>query len=186
MPSRKTGRKAGYVGGPFGPFIQEFVTYLKEAGLGQSQIWKLGRVAKEVLIWLPSSSRRGSCWWRSCRRRRCSSPTWPAPLIPVPVAHGEGRAVFADPGDVDRVEGAGLVVLRYVTPAGDVASRYPDNPNGSANAITGLTTRDGRVTILMPHPERVFRTVQNSWHPREWGEDGPWLRMFRNARRWID
>ena len=107
-------------------------------------------------------------------------------VIPVPVAHGEGRAVFADPGDVDRVEGAGLVVLRYVTPAGDVASRYPDNPNGSANAITGLTTRDGRVTILMPHPERVFRTVQNSWHPREWGEDGPWLRMFRNARRWID
>ena len=59
------------------------------------------------------------------------------------------------------------------------------NPNGSPQGITGLTTPDGRFTILMPHPERVFRTVQNSWHPEDWGEDGPWMRMFRNARRWV-
>ena len=63
-----------------------------------------------------------------------------------------------------------------------MAERYPDNPNGSPLGITGLTTADGRVTILMPHPERVFRAVQNSWHPEDWDEDGPWMRMFRNAR----
>jgi phosphoribosylformylglycinamidine synthase len=63
--------------------------------------------------------------------------------------------------------------------------RYPLNPNGSPDGITGLTTSDGRFTIVMPHPERVFRTVQNSWHPEEWGEDAPWMRMFRNARKWV-
>ena len=62
---------------------------------------------------------------------------------------------------------------------------YPANPNGSPLGLTGFTTRDGRVTIMMPHPERVFRSVQNSWHPDDWGEDGPWLRMFRNARAWV-
>ena len=66
-----------------------------------------------------------------------------------------------------------------------VTERYPSNPNGSPQGITGLTSRDGRATILMPHPERVFRTVQNSWHPDEWGEDSGWMRMFRNARAWI-
>ena len=68
---------------------------------------------------------------------------------------------------------------------GDVTERYPYNPNGSPQGITGLTSDDGRFTILMPHPERVFRTVQMSWHPREWGEDSPWMRMFRNARAWL-
>ena len=62
---------------------------------------------------------------------------------------------------------------------------YPLNPNGSPEGITGLTTGDGRFTIVMPHPERVFRTVQNSWHPADWGEDGAWMRMFRNARKWV-
>jgi phosphoribosylformylglycinamidine synthase len=79
----------------------------------------------------------------------------------------------------------GLVCLRFVDGAGRVAERYPENPNGSPLGVTGLTVPDGRVTIMMPHPERVFRSTQHSWHPREWGEDGPWLRMFRNARVWL-
>ncbi|MCG8012031.1 MAG: phosphoribosylformylglycinamidine synthase subunit PurQ, partial [Candidatus Thiodiazotropha weberae] len=66
------------------------------------------------------------------------------------------------------------------------ASRYPANPNGSPEGMTGFCSRDGRVTIMMPHPERVTRTVQHSWHPDGWGEDAPWLRLFRNARRWVE
>jgi len=78
-----------------------------------------------------------------------------------------------------------LAALRYVDHYGRPTERYPFNPNGSPQGITGLTTADGRFTILMPHPERVFRTVAYSWHPDEWGEDGPWLRIFRNARKWV-
>ncbi|HEV2333551.1 MAG TPA: phosphoribosylformylglycinamidine synthase subunit PurQ, partial [Gammaproteobacteria bacterium] len=66
-----------------------------------------------------------------------------------------------------------------------VTERYPANPNGSPLGITGITNTDGRVTLLMPHPERVFRSVQVSWHPPEWGEDSPWMRIFRNARAWV-
>jgi phosphoribosylformylglycinamidine synthase len=77
------------------------------------------------------------------------------------------------------------VSLRFVDNHGRATETYPANPNGSPQGITGLTSRDGRATILMPHPERVFRTVQNSWHPQEWGEDSGWMRMFRNARVWI-
>jgi phosphoribosylformylglycinamidine synthase len=66
-----------------------------------------------------------------------------------------------------------------------VATTYPANPNGSPNGLAALTTADGRFTIMMPHPERVFRTVQLSWHPPEWSEDSPWMRMFRNARAWV-
>ena len=106
-------------------------------------------------------------------------------VLPVPVAHGEGRAVFRDDGDLAAVNSEELVCLRYVEAAGETAHRYPANPNGSTEGITGLTTPDGRVTILMPHPERVIRTVQHSWHPAGWGEDGPWLRVFRNARVWL-
>jgi phosphoribosylformylglycinamidine synthase len=69
---------------------------------------------------------------------------------------------------------------------GQPTERYPANPNGSVGAIASVCNDDGRVTIMMPHPERVFRSVQNSWHPPEWGEDGPWLRLFRNARVWLD
>jgi phosphoribosylformylglycinamidine synthase len=104
--------------------------------------------------------------------------------LPVAVSHGEGRVALGNT-DVDTVSGAGLVSLRYVDHFGRVTERYPFNPNGSPEGITGLTSRDGRVTIMMPHPERVFRTVQHAWAPAEWGEDGPWLRMFRNARRWV-
>jgi phosphoribosylformylglycinamidine synthase len=100
--------------------------------------------------------------------------------IPVAVAHGEGRAVFADVID----QGAVDVAARYVE-GGRIADRYPANPNGSPDGIAGVASRDGRATILMPHPERVFRTVQNSWHPDDWGEDGGWMRMFRNARVWV-
>jgi phosphoribosylformylglycinamidine synthase len=102
--------------------------------------------------------------------------------IPVAVAHGEGYAEFADAAAVGAA--APLVALRYVDNTGLATERYPYNPNGSPGGITGLTTSDGRYTILMPHPERVFRTVSSSWHPDEWGEDGPWLRIFRNARTW--
>ena len=76
--------------------------------------------------------------------------------------------------------------MRYVDNRGRATEIYPCNPNGSPQGITGLTTPDGRFTVLMPHPERVFRTVQNSWHPADWGEDGPWMRIFRNARHWVN
>ncbi|WP_333844240.1 phosphoribosylformylglycinamidine synthase, partial [Pelomicrobium sp.] len=103
--------------------------------------------------------------------------------LPIVVAHGEGYAEFSDEGQLQAA--LPLVTLRYIDHRGAPTEIYPYNPNGSPRGITGLTTRDGRFTILMPHPERLFRTVQFSWHPEEWGEDGPWLRMFRNARKWI-
>ncbi len=103
-------------------------------------------------------------------------------VLPVPVAHGEGYAGFESPAAAQRVLDAGQVALRYVDHQGQATERYPLNPNGSPLGITGLTSADGRFTIMMPHPERVFRSVTNSWHPDAWGEDGPWLRLFRNAR----
>jgi phosphoribosylformylglycinamidine synthase len=106
-------------------------------------------------------------------------------VLPIAVAHGEGRAEFSDRQAEGRCIDSGLVSLRWVDNYGRVAAQYPANPNGSPAGITGLTTTDGRTTILMPHPERVFRTVQNSWHPDDWREDGGWLRMFRNARVWV-
>mgnify|MGYP001806394992 FL=1 len=104
--------------------------------------------------------------------------------LPIAVAHGEGRAEFADADHL--AEAQSLVGVRYIENDGRVAERYPANPNGSPDGVAGLTTRDGRVTIMMPHPERVFRGVQNSWYPRDWGPDGPWMRLFRNARCWVD
>jgi phosphoribosylformylglycinamidine synthase len=105
--------------------------------------------------------------------------------LPIAIAHGEGHAEFADTAAVDACEASNSVTMRYIDNRGRMTERYPANPNGSARGITGLTTRDGRVTIMMPHPERVFRASQNSWHPSEWGEDGAWMRMFRNARVWV-
>jgi len=98
--------------------------------------------------------------------------------LPIATSHGEGRASFAS--DSDR--SAAHVALRYVDNYGEVAARYPANPNGSVDGVCGLSSMDGRATIMMPHPERVALTVQNSWHPEEWGEEGPWMRIFRNAR----
>ncbi len=103
--------------------------------------------------------------------------------IPIPVAHGEGRAEFHDQAHLNSAEG--MVTMRYIENSGEVAERYPANPNGSPLGIAGLSSADGRVTIMMPHPERVIRSVQNSWYPDGWGEDGPWLRLFRNARVWV-
>ena len=107
-------------------------------------------------------------------------------FLPVVVAHGEGRAEFRDAADLDRVLGASQIALRFMDNRGAPAETYPANPNGSPRGITGLTTPDGRFTILMPHPERVVRAVSNSWRPDHWQEDGPWMRMFRNARAWVD
>ncbi|MDP2810954.1 MAG: phosphoribosylformylglycinamidine synthase [Rhodocyclaceae bacterium] len=128
--------------------------------------------------------------------------------LPVVVSHGEGRAVFA-PGKNSatlslnpspaRGEGSCLpplspcgreagregLAIRYIDNRGAPATTYPFNPNGSPGGITGVTTPDGRFTIMMPHPERIFRTAQMSWHPAGWGEDSPWLTLFRNARKWV-
>ena len=106
-------------------------------------------------------------------------------VMPIVVSHGEGRAEFRDEAHQQACSEAGLVWLRYVDHYDRVASSYPANPNGSPEGIAGLSSADGRVTIAMPHPERVFRTVQHSWHPDAWGEDSPWLRLFRNARAWV-
>ena len=101
--------------------------------------------------------------------------------MPIAVAHGEGRAEYHS----DEQRKQALSMLRYVDNNGTATEQYPLNPNGSPEGLTGFTTDDGRVSIMMPHPERVFRSVQNSWSPEEWGEDSPWIRMFRNARVWL-
>ena len=101
--------------------------------------------------------------------------------IPVAIAHGEGRAEFATAGDL----GAARIALRYVAGDGSAATQFPANPNGSDGAVAGLCNDDGRVTILMPHPERTPRRANLSWSPRDWPQDSPWLRMFRNARAWV-
>jgi phosphoribosylformylglycinamidine synthase len=102
--------------------------------------------------------------------------------LPIVVSHGEGRAELRD-ADQDAIRRH--TALRYIEPTGEPAMRYPANPNGSPGGLTGLCNVDGRVTIMMPHPERIFRTVQHSWHPEHWGEDSPWMRLFRNARAWV-
>ena len=101
-------------------------------------------------------------------------------MLPVATAHGEGRADFSS-GAIDE----SLVALKYCGPEGNSAEHYPANPNGSPSGITGLCNEDGRVTILMPHPERTLRTVNFSWAPRGWEESSPWQRLFQNARNWV-
>jgi len=102
-------------------------------------------------------------------------------ILPVVVAHGEGRPDWGGGGPPS----LRTVALRYVDPWGQATETWPWNPNGAPCGVTGLCNDDGRFTIMMPHPERVFRSAQHSWHPESWGEDGPWLRMFRNARHWL-
>jgi phosphoribosylformylglycinamidine synthase len=103
--------------------------------------------------------------------------------MPIVVAHGEGYADFGSEAKLQAAQE--LVTLRYVDNQGRTTETYPLNPNGSPEGITGLTTPDGRFSIMMPHPERVFRAVQNSWHPSDWQENGAWLKMFQNARKWV-
>lgn len=106
-------------------------------------------------------------------------------IMPIAVAHGEGQAIFNDDSQLQALKDNNQIVLRYVNANNEVDMRYPRNPNGSVEGITGVTTPDGRFTIMMPHPERVFRASQFSWHPDEWQEDSPWMRLFRNARLFI-
>lgn len=105
--------------------------------------------------------------------------------MPIVVSHGEGRAEFRNDAQLETLKKQGLVAVRYIAHDGKVATAYPLNPNGSPEGITSVTTPDGRFTILMPHPERVMRTVSNSWHPDDWGEDSAWMRVFRNARKFV-
>ncbi|HEY7886442.1 MAG TPA: phosphoribosylformylglycinamidine synthase [Cellvibrionaceae bacterium] len=105
--------------------------------------------------------------------------------LPVAVAHGEGRAEFASSSALEHCESSGTVAMRFVDNQVQVTEQYPANPNGSPLGITSVCSTDGRVTLMMPHPERVFRTVTNSWHPSDWNEDGAWLRLFRNARVFV-
>jgi len=105
--------------------------------------------------------------------------------MPIAIAHGEGRAEFSDADHLQRLQQSSDIAMRYVDNYGKVTERYPANPNGSPAGIAGITTPDGRVTIMMPHPERMFRTVQHSWGPEDWREDASWMRMFRNARAWL-
>lgn len=106
--------------------------------------------------------------------------------MPVAIAHGEGRAEFASNAALDVAEKSGTIAMRFIDNSARLANIYPANPNGSPNAITSLSSIDGRSTIMMPHPERVFRTVSNSWHPETLGEESPWLRLFQNARLFVD
>jgi phosphoribosylformylglycinamidine synthase len=99
-------------------------------------------------------------------------------VIPIAVAHGEGRVELDDGTSVNDL----AIAVHFVDGGHQPTERYPLNPNGSTQGIAGLTSADGRALIMMPHPERVFRSLANSWRPKEWGEDGPWLRLFRNAR----
>ena len=101
--------------------------------------------------------------------------------LPITVAHGEGRVVFPD--GANHLDAS--VVLRYIDHQGQATEQYPMNPNGSPHGLTGFCSTDGRVTIMMPHPERVFRTVQCSWSPADWGEFSPWMQLFYNARAWV-
>lgn len=103
--------------------------------------------------------------------------------IPIAIAHGEGRVEVRNSAHLATLEKENLVVMRFVNNIGQITEVYPANPNGSPNGITAVTSIGGRSTVMMPHPERVSRTINNSWHPEEWGEDSPWLRMFRNARK---
>jgi phosphoribosylformylglycinamidine synthase len=101
--------------------------------------------------------------------------------MPIVVAHGEGRAEYRT-GSAGEAANSGAACLRYIDRKQQPTEIYPANPNGSPAGLTGFTNSDGRFTIMMPHPERVFRTIQNSWRAPDWGHDSPWMRMFRNAR----
>jgi phosphoribosylformylglycinamidine synthase len=108
-------------------------------------------------------------------------------LLPIPVAHGEGRADYSTTGDFEKCLTGNQITARYIDFNGEPTEVYPANPNGSPAGATGFTTADGRATIMMPHPERLFRSVQMSYRPDDQftGEAGPWLKMFQNARTYV-
>lgn len=106
--------------------------------------------------------------------------------MPIAISHGEGRAEFSSPDALGELQKSRQIALRFLENNLQIADRYPANPNGSPEGITGVTSADGRATLMMPHPERVYRTVLNSWHPDDWGEDSGWMRIFRNARTFTD
>ena len=101
-------------------------------------------------------------------------------IMPIAIAHGEGRAKFTSQ------QSKANIAMQYVDYSGKKTQTYPHNPNGSEDAIASMCDDSGRITIMMPHPERVFRAIQNSWHPDDWQERSPWMRMFENARKWVD
>jgi phosphoribosylformylglycinamidine synthase len=105
--------------------------------------------------------------------------------LPIAVAHGEGRAEFNSPRLIKAVHANRGIALRFVNNRGQITESYPANPNGSPEGITGICSKSGRVTLMMPHPERVFRTAQLSWHPPEWGDYSPWFKLFQNARSFV-
>lgn len=107
-------------------------------------------------------------------------------VMPVAVAHGEGRAEFAEAGHIQALSGAGQLALQYVDNNHQITEHYPANPNGAVQGLAGITANQGKTLIMMPHPERVFRAVQNVWQDPNWGEDGPWMKLFRNARSALD
>ena len=104
-------------------------------------------------------------------------------VMSIVVSHGEGYAEFTNKEKFEATQS--LVTMRFVNNYGKPTETYPLNPSGSPMGIAGMTTPDGRFSILMPHPERVFRAIQHSWYPKDWHEDAPWIRMFRNARKWV-
>ncbi|MEJ6745152.1 MAG: phosphoribosylformylglycinamidine synthase [Porticoccaceae bacterium] len=106
--------------------------------------------------------------------------------MPIAISHGEGRVEFSSSDALAELQKSRQIALRFLENNLQVADRYPANPNGSPEGITGVTSVDGRATLMMPHPERVYRTVLNSWHPADWGEDSGWMRIFRNARTFTD
>jgi phosphoribosylformylglycinamidine synthase len=104
-------------------------------------------------------------------------------ILPIAMAHGEGRAIFTNNNTDNKTNN---IAIQYVDNFGEITQKYPHNPNGSEQGVAGITNNSGRVTIMMPHPERVFRAVQHSYYPKDWTERSPWLRMFENARKWVD
>ena len=106
--------------------------------------------------------------------------------LPIVVSHGEGRVQLLPGQNASALEASGRVALRFVDHDGKPTERYPENPNGSSGGVTAVSSDDGRVLVLMPHPERVFRTAQLSWHPKGWGHYSPWMRLFDNARQWVE
>lgn len=109
--------------------------------------------------------------------------------LPIAVAHGEGRAKFINKEQEQAFEEQSLCGIKYIDNYGNATQAYPFNPNGSQSAIAGIKSPNGRVLAMMPHPERVCRLEANSWYPaeqfEEWGGYGPWIRLFRSARRWV-